>query len=1339
MSDAPKTLRAISALLAAGIAVSVLAAAPASAEQARLFTGYFGAATSVPADPYPLARPSGVAVNQSTHDVYVGDPENDRVEEFSDAGGFVLMFGKAVNRTAVEEHRPEAEQDVCPATGHPSDVCQAGAAASAQTSPGAFDTQAGQSSSLFLAIDNSTGPSAGDVYVGDTSDALVQKFDGAGQLLASWGEAGHLGGFDDELGGLAVDASGNLWVNGQGSLGNGEMFEFNPEADRLREWRSGFVGVSPRGIAIDSEDDLYAGNGVYKFTASGEEVGRITADGTVSMGWVANPLANDLYVYEEPESFSATHAFIARYQLATCHPAIGQPCTKAESFGEPYLPRVSANYAGLAVDDASATDTLYAAASEAGDVAAFSVETVPGVSTDAASDITPTSVTLNGSINPSGIALNEGLEGCRFEWGETETYGHVVACAESAAQIGTGTRPVGVHADVTGLTPGVTYHYRLVAGNANDVNARIDQPSTGQDIALGPPRVDSESVSNLVTATTATLEAQVNPVGADAHARIEYLTEAEYQQNGEGFAGAHPAVSVPTPEADLGNGDGDQPLGVAVEGLLPDTVYRYRVVVQSVLGTVSGSTLAFTTQPARAPLSLPDGRQWELVSPPDIHGALLYSLAGSVLSNSGVTQVADDGGAITYLADAPTEAGPEGNANSVQVLSVRGPSGWSTRDVESAHSAATQGSIVAGEEYRLFSSDLSLGLLQPYGVFTPSLSPEAVEQGPYLRSDFSASGTGGLCTESCYRPLVTRSDDTTQPFQPFGEPCPRHELAAYFCGPFFEGASPNLEHVVIRSDVPLTETGESGLYEWNATAPSSEALAFIGDGQLGNGTGYRDTDHAVADDGSRVFFSPERESLAMRDIPSGETVTVSGGEFEDASADGSRVIYRENGGFYECRIATEADGKPGCQTTDLSPANGAEPAKAQGAILGASEDGTYVYFVADGVLATNVGADGTHATPGGCELYGKGASVTCNLYLWHEDPATGESTVTFVAALSQEDTYDWNGGSSGSREDSTAEVSPNGRWLAFMSERSLTGYDNRDAASGARDEEVYVYHAPAAAGEAGRLICASCNPTGARPHGLEGSSIRLAGKPVWSEGWVAGSVPGWIGPAHFETDYQPRYLSDAGRLFFDSSDALVPQDVNGTEDVYEYEPPASAAEGPPNDSCTTGSSTYSTFSGGCIDLISSGSSPEESVLLGSSENGNDMFFLSSAQLAGTDNETGLKVYDAHVCTGESPCPPPPPAPPPACEGDACQAPAGVLDDPTPASLTFQGAGNAAPAAPASAVKPKAKPPTRKQRLASALRACTRKPKHKRAECERLARRRYGAASPARRSRRGGGR
>ena len=56
------------------------------------------------------------------------------------------------------------------------------------------------------------------------------------------------------------------------------------------------------------------------------------------------------------------------------------------------------------------------------------------------------------------------------------------------------------------------------------------------------------------------------------------------------------------------------------------------------------------------------------------------------------------------------------------------------------------------------------------------------------------------------------------------------------------------------------------------------------------------------------------------------------------------------------------------------------------------------------------------------------------------------------------------------------------------------------------------------------------------------------------ERWLAASVPGWTNMEHTVARYQPRYLSDSGRVFFDSSDVLVPQATNGLMDVYEYEP-----------------------------------------------------------------------------------------------------------------------------------------------------------------------------------------
>jgi hypothetical protein len=228
-------------------------------------------------------------------------------------------------------------------------------------------------------------------------------------------------------------------------------------------------------------------------------------------------------------------------------------------------------------------------------------------------------------------------------------------------------------------------------------------------------------------------------------------------------------------------------------------------------------------------------------------------------------------------------------------------------------------------------------------------------------------------------------------------------------------------------------------------------------------------------------------------------------------------------------------------------------------------------------------------------------------------------------------------------------------------------------------------------------------------------------------------VPGWTTPV-----YQSRYLSDNGRLFFDARGALVPQDVNGTWDAYQYEPPGVGG-------CSTASPTFSARSGGCVGLVSSGTSAEESMFIDASETGGrdgeghegggDVFFYTAARLAPQDFDTSLDLYDAHECSPGSPClPTHAVSPPPCTTGDACKpAPSGqpaIFG--SPASATFNGAGNPVPPV-AGAVKPKVL--TRAQKLAAALKACRKKPKKRRAACEKQARRTYGPVGKAKKSNR----
>jgi hypothetical protein len=198
--------------------------------------------------------------------------------------------------------------------------------------------------------------------------------------------------------------------------------------------------------------------------------------------------------------------------------------------------------------------------------------------------------------------------------------------------------------------------------------------------------------------------------------------------------------------------------------------------------------------------------------------------------------------------------------------------------------------------------------------------------------------------------------------------------------------------------------------------------------------------------------------------------------------------------------------------------------------------------------------------------------------------------------------------------------------------------------------------------------------------------------------------------------YQPRYLSDSGRLFFDSPDALVPQDTNGLEDVYEYEPAGVGG-------CVVGGAMFSERLGGCVNLVSSGTSSSESVFYDASENGDDVFFITTSRLVGEDYDTGYDVYDAHVCTASVPCKPVPVSSPPCTSGDSCKAapsPQPEIFGPAP-SATFNGIGNVIASPP---VHPTVKSLTNAQKLARALRACHMKRGRARGVCEARARRRY---------------
>jgi hypothetical protein len=1284
-------------ILAALAAVPAIAAglllwsAPALALNRHTFSYSFGAVGS---EDGQLKAPKGIAVNDGTHDLYVVDSGNDRIERFTPAGTYIGQF----NGDGTYEVEGKVEHGSAAPTG-------------------AFDNP------TRIAVDDSGNPldpSEEDVYVVDRGHNVIDKFSAAGAYLGQLTKSKKLP--FQGLAGVAVDSTGGLWVaqeihetesgfNGEGELISysdslvNEFLSSNPARER--------TGSAEGGLAVNSEGRVYTPNkgggepGVraIQLFKDYEYEGRLETNGMTDVA--VDTSDNEAYV-----------SFPERVEAYGENGRHSNPLLQV--FGEGDLTGGD----GIAIDSSSHAVYVTDAVTDA--IVVFGRVIVPDVVTglEPVEEEQEGSVTLEGTVNPDG----EPVTSCQFEYGTESSYGQIAPCAVLP---GSGSSPVTVRAQVSGLAPLGTYHYRLVAGNANGTNAGSDHSF----VAPVRPAVDGESAEAIVS-NAATLRAEVNPGGADTAYRFEYGPTAAY------------GMSVPIPAGDAGAGVEDTGIYARAQDLSPDTEYHYRVVISSAADReVAGPDQQFTTQPAGSTFLLPDGRAWEMVTPPDKHGAGLYAVG---YYEGAVIQAAAAGGAFTWAASAPIEADPAGGrvGETTQVFTKRSAPGvWESLDIATPHTEGASSLAVGhSSEYKLFSTDLSAALVEPAGHTPLPPLPEGSEKTIYIRDD----ANGG------YEALVSAAN--VPPGTQFGG---NEEIVG---GAQLVAATPDLSHVVIESAVALTagSKAEGGLYEWadgklrlvdvlpNGTEASQAELG-------GQGADVR---NAISDDGSRLVWQAGGH-LYLRDVTSGvegETVQVDAAQgrpepaaaslvYQTASDDDSRIFFTSAapltadataaGGaedLYVFEIASAAGEPPAGKLTDLTvEGNPGEQADVQRGVIGASEDGSYVYFVANGVLGD---AAERGAKDGTC-TEGRASNQTCNLYVAHYDAATHKwDAPVLVATLSGADRPDWSGDQGGSPEnlrEMTARVSPDGRRLAFMSDRSLTGYANRDANSGAADEEVFLYDA-----DSERLVCASCDPTGAQPVGMlvaEQPNEPLIDKGQnWGGQWLAASVPGWTSETLSIAQYQSRYLSDSGRLYFNSSDALVPADVNGREDVYEYEPAGVGSCQPPGYG-QSASDVFSQAAGGCVGLLSSGLSPEESVFMDASETGGDVFFMTSSRLAPQDSDTSYDVYDAHECTSAAPCAPPAAlVPPPCTTGDACkQAP---TPQPAifgaPSSETFSGAGNIVPPGSKPAVTPRSS--TRAQKLAGALKACRKKPKRRRAKCTAQARKRYGAkSSRARRS------
>ncbi len=108
----------------------------------------------------------------------------------------------------------------------------------------------------------------------------------------------------------------------------------------------------------------------------------------------------------------------------------------------------------------------------------------PAVVTEPATHVLDTSATLNASVNPE----DEEVTACELEYGTSEAYGHSAPCSPAP---GSEISPVAVSASVSGLGAAMTYHYRVVATNANGTSYGGDETFTTPQ--QNPPTLTSLS------------------------------------------------------------------------------------------------------------------------------------------------------------------------------------------------------------------------------------------------------------------------------------------------------------------------------------------------------------------------------------------------------------------------------------------------------------------------------------------------------------------------------------------------------------------------------------------------------------------------------------------------------------------------------------------------------------------------------------------------------------------------------------------------------------------------------------------------------------------------------
>lgn len=194
----------------------------------------------------------------------------------------------------------------------------------------------------------------------------------------------------------------------------------------------------------------------------------------------------------------------------------------------------------------------------------------PSGLTQTPTNITPTGAILNGTVNPNDLSTT-----VTFEYGTTTSYGSTAAASQSPV---TGNAMVNVTAEISGLLPATTYHYRVKT--VNSIGTTYSEDKTFTTLGIAPTATTLDATSK--TSTGATLNGTVNANNTSTTVTFEYGKTTSYGQ------------TVTATQSPI-TGNTNSNVSAAITGLTAGTTYHFRVKAVNSVGTTNGSDMTFTT------------------------------------------------------------------------------------------------------------------------------------------------------------------------------------------------------------------------------------------------------------------------------------------------------------------------------------------------------------------------------------------------------------------------------------------------------------------------------------------------------------------------------------------------------------------------------------------------------------------------------------------------------------------------------------------------------------------------------------------------------------------------